>query len=305
MTAFTGYVYRGAPDLLEMAALVRWYPEHHLHVVDLPYRLASWAFDHAENAHLWRDQDGRLAGWAVLQTPFWTVDIACRPDCLGQLYPAILTWADAAARHLLDTPFGRPAWFVNVYPHQAAYIAALAAAGWACQADVGEESWSQVLLARQSSSPLPQASLPSGYTLRLLAGESEIDSYITLHQAVFDPKNMTVAWRRRTLLQPEYRPDLDLVVATPTGELAAFCIGWLSPDRRLAQVEPIGVASEHRRLGLGAALLAACLERMHTFGAQLVYVLTDNNRGPALELYESLGFRAQELVQVYRRDIGG
>lgn len=91
----------------------------------------------------------------------------------------------------------------------------------------------------------------------------------------------------------------------PTVELPAFCIGWLSPDRRLAQVEPLGVASEHRRLGLGAALLAACLERMHTFGAQLVYVLTDNNRGPALELYESLGFRAQELVQVYRRDIGG
>jgi len=36
----------------------------------------------------------------------------------------------------------------------------------------------------------------------------------------------------RTLQQSPYRPELDLVVATSDGRLAAFCVCWL--HRRLA-----------------------------------------------------------------------
>ena len=300
MPAFTEHAYRGTPDQLGMTALVRVHPEYHLHVVDLPYRLSSWAFDHPGNVRLWRDSNGRLAGWAVLATPFWTLDIACRPDSIAQLYPTILSWAAGAVRRVLATPFGHPVWFVNAISHQSVQIAALEAVGWACQSDVGEDSWSQVLLSRQASDPLPHSPLPPGYTLRPLAGESEVETYVDLHQAVFETKNMTVAWRQRTLVQPEYRPELDLIAVAPSGELAAFCIGWLSPDGRTGQIEPIGVSPHHRRFGLGRALLSVCLERMHTLGAGTVYVLTDNFRGPALELYVALGFRLKEDVYVYR-----
>lgn len=41
----------------------------HLHVVDLPYRLSSWALDDVENIRLWFDGES-LVAWAVLQSPF-------------------------------------------------------------------------------------------------------------------------------------------------------------------------------------------------------------------------------------------
>ncbi len=36
--------YEGAIDQQRMVQLVQLFPEHSLHVVDLPYRLSSWVF---------------------------------------------------------------------------------------------------------------------------------------------------------------------------------------------------------------------------------------------------------------------
>ena len=94
----------------EMLALVQQHPNDHVHVVDMPCRLASWASDYPGNTHAWRDASCKLRAWAVLQTPFWKVDIACRPDLEASLFPEILAWVDSAARLLVDTPSGRPAW---------------------------------------------------------------------------------------------------------------------------------------------------------------------------------------------------
>ena len=291
----------------EMLSLVQQHPNDHVHVVDLPYRLASWAFDYPGNSYAWRDASGELLAWAVLQTPFWTVDLACRPDLEPSLFPEILAWVDSAARLLVDTPSGRPACYANVFPHQERRRAALETAGWACQSEVGEDSWEEVLLVCDLKSKKGMATgvPPPGYSLRPLAGAAEVGAYVDLHQAVFESKNMTLPWRETTLQQPDYRPELDLVIDAPGGGLAAFCIGWLSPDRLTGQIEPLGVAREYRRLNLGRLLLEECLRRMHALGAEQVLVLTDNFRGPALSLYQSAGFQVREPVLVYRKDFTG
>ena len=73
-----------------MSALARRYPENNLHVTDLPYRLSSWALDDPENSHLWFDENQQLVAWAVLQTPFWTIDYACQPEAEVSLHKDIL-----------------------------------------------------------------------------------------------------------------------------------------------------------------------------------------------------------------------
>jgi len=40
-----------------MIDLADQFPTDHLHVVDLPYRLSSWALDDAENVRLWLDNE--------------------------------------------------------------------------------------------------------------------------------------------------------------------------------------------------------------------------------------------------------
>lgn len=298
--------FSGPGDLAHFTHLVHQHPGEHLHVVDLPYRLASWAFDDPANAALWLDARGKPAAWAVLQTPFWTLDIACRPEAVDVLYPQVLAWAVARGEAIIDTPSGHPCWYVNILPRQVGQIAALEQAGFACQADVGEDSWSQVWLARPAQAPLPETHLPSGFQIRPLTGFDEVQAYVDLHQAVFETKNMTVEWRRQTLLRPEYIPALDLLAIDASGAPAGFCIGWFDPQgfngRPCGQIEPMGMRDDLRGVGLGKALLCEVLRRLHLQGAETVYVQTDDYRGPALTLYEAAGFQRQGAVLVYCRD---
>jgi ribosomal protein S18 acetylase RimI-like enzyme len=300
--------FTGEPDLQAMAALTNAFPSTNLHVTDLPYRFSSWALDDPDNIALWVDDGGALLGWAILQTPFWTIDSACHPQAAPTLYPQILAWADARARQIAATPAGRPLWFVNVFSGQHDRIHALEAAGFAAQTDVGEDSWSKVLLRRDSRLPLPETALPEGFTIRPLAGAQEVDAYVALHQAVFESKNMTAAWRARTLARPEYLRALDLVAVAPDGRLAAFCIGWLhrGPGSEISgQIEPLGVHAGFRRQGLGRSILAAGLRRLQQHGAASVAVETDNYRDAAFALYTSVGFQVVEDVLVYRKEYGG
>jgi len=61
-----------------MIALARADASASFHVLDLPYRLASWALDEPRNAALWEDEHGHLVAWAVLQTPFWAIDVSAQ-----------------------------------------------------------------------------------------------------------------------------------------------------------------------------------------------------------------------------------
>jgi ribosomal protein S18 acetylase RimI-like enzyme len=290
--------YQGDADQAAMAALVAAHPEDNLHVVDLPYRFCSWAFDDPANVGLWVDEAGQLLAWAVMQTPFWSIDYACAPGA-GAL-TAILAWADQRAHEALGTPYSRPAWFANIFKDQPDRQRELERAGLASQADVGENSWSKVFMVRPGSGPLAEAPLPPGFAIRPLARESEVDAYTALHQAVFESKSMTAAWRARTLRHPGYRPELDLVAVAPDGRLAAFCIGWLGQAG--GQIEPMGVHAEFRKLGLGRAILSENLRRLQAAGAERIFVETDSYRNAAFELYEAVGFRVTREVLVYRKD---
>jgi ribosomal protein S18 acetylase RimI-like enzyme len=285
-----------------MSALACRFPEHNLRRLDLPYRLTSWALDDPENARMWFDDEEDLAAWAALQTPFWTLDYACHPDAEPILHPEILDWAGRRARAILDTSYGHPSWFVMVYPDQAGRIHDLEAAGFACQADIGEDSWSKVLLRRDGTEPVPEYRPPAGYTFRPLAGEDEAAAYVALHQSVFESKNMTLPWKLRALRHPAHRPEFDLLVTAPNGRLGAFCVCWLSADGREAQVEPLGCGKDFRRFALGRVALSQALLRLQAAGVQWVIVETDSYRDTAFRLYESMGFQVVKNVLVYRKD---
>src|SRR3972149_5814011 len=45
-------------DKIQMSALASQFRAEHLHVIDLPYRLSSWALDEPENVHLYQPPAG-------------------------------------------------------------------------------------------------------------------------------------------------------------------------------------------------------------------------------------------------------
>lgn len=296
--------FSGDADLRQMAELVRKFPTENLHLVDLPYRFSSWSFDYPENIRLWTDEQGQLLAWAVLQIPFWTIDYAFYPEFHHELHPQILRWADEQAGKIVGTASGHPAWFVAVPANQTDRIQDLEKIGFTSQENVGENSWSQVLM-EHSMQIADKINRADGFHIRPLNRVSEVEAYVDLHRAVFQSKNMTVAWRNRTLQRPEYVPDLDLVAVATNGQLVAFCVCWLAENPNgdcTGQVEPLGVGPDYRRLGLGQAILSEGLKRLQSGGAKQIYVQTDHYRDAAFKLYVSSGFRVIKNILMYRKN---
>lgn len=302
---FTPRTYNGAVDQPLMRSLADSCFRHNLHNIALPYRLCSWALDDRQNAQLWFTAEARLAAWAVLNTPFWAVDMVCAPNYETDLLPLILDWVDKRAAEMLPSLPDHTCWFIPAFPWQTERIKILEESGWACQTDVGEDSWSKVLMRRDDSALEKTYPPPTGFAVRPLRGQQEVQAYVNLHQAVFETKNMTVDWRARILHQPDYTPELDMVVQTPDGSLGAFSIGWvhrLQDGNLVGQVEPLGCAAQYRNRALGRVALADVLERMLTLGVRKIFVETDNYRDTAFRLYESLGFRVVDEVWQFRKD---
>ncbi len=133
-------------DLRQMEALACRYKQDYLHSGDLPYRLCSWSLDDPANTCLWKDEEGRLLAWAVLQFPFGGfLDFVCTPRLLGQLLPQILEWEQARSHAHpelvpLGTPEGKPCWFTTAFSEQSECRRILESYGYADQGDVGENS---------------------------------------------------------------------------------------------------------------------------------------------------------------------
>jgi ribosomal protein S18 acetylase RimI-like enzyme len=298
--------YQGEHDLVQMADLVRLSPKDAIHLVDLPYRLASWAFAEPDNCALWHDDQGEIIAWAVLQSPFWSIDYALHPGAPDGLLDQLLAWADQRARAIQHTQFGRPIWFANVFDWQHTHQRALEKAGFASQSNVGDNSWTKVLFGRTLNDLQPAPPIPPGFSIQPLHGPDDVAAYVALHRAVFESESMTEAWRSQTLKSPDYRQGLDLLMFDPGGQPAAFCIGWFAPKGRngtpAGQIEPFGVRSDLRRLGVGRTLLLTCLNRMEELGIEHVTIETDNYRDAAYTFYQSLGFAVEHDILVYRKD---
>jgi mycothiol synthase len=301
--ALSQRMFHSPTDWASMLAIAQAQGDH-LHTVDLPYRLCSWAFDEPANCAIWEQSPGEMVAWAVVQSPFWCIDYAVHPAAPPDMLHPILAWADERAKALQGTHFARPCWFINGFkdhPDEAV----IEGADFRSQANVGEDSWTKVLFQRANQSPVERA-LPAGFAIRPLGGASEAAAYVALHRATFGSENMTIGWRERTLQHPAYRPELDLVLIDAENQLAGFCIGWLAAHgpggTPAGQIEPMGVRADLQGQGLGQALLNNCLARLLAAGARSLFVETDNYRNAAFKLYQSAGFEVQREVIVYRKD---
>lgn len=288
-----------------MTAVVRAAPHTHLHVVDLPYRFCSWAFDDPANGALWYDSTGTVLAWAVLQSPFWAIDYALHPDAPTGTIHTVLRWIGQRIQAVRETRFARPMWFVNVFTdHIDTQV--LESYGFVSQAHVRDNPWTKLLL-HQDAAHLPaRPALPQGLHIRPLNGQREVAAYVALHRAVFGSDSMTQAWRERTLQHPLYQPQLDLVLVDAADHLAGFCIGWYATHgpqgQPSGQIEPMGIRADLRSRGLAKAVLLEAIHRLRAAGATSLFVETDTYRDSAFHLYQAAGFQVMREVVVLRKD---
>jgi ribosomal protein S18 acetylase RimI-like enzyme len=293
----------GARDLARMDELAVSALGDAVHVVDLPWRLASPSARVPERTRLWEDASGELVAWAVLQFPAWhCLDYVVRPDLRTIAFEAdMLAWACAqlereAAKRDRPLPF-----YVGARAGDAMRIMAIEQAGFARQ------DWGYVHLTRDLDQPIPEPTPPPGFVIRSLAGEAEADAYVAAHRAAFGSANMTADWRRSTLRAPRYVADLDLVAIAPDGELAGFCICWITPalaGQRIAQIEPLGILPAYQRQGVARALMAESFRRARALGAGQMAVNAESYNTASRGVYEAMGFRPAYDAPFFLRSFG-
>jgi mycothiol synthase len=277
---------RGEADFALIADLICSVPSTSRHLIDLPWRLSSPAFQSGDDSCLWEDGQGTLLGFAAWQVSWATLDFFIRPGSHQQmLETALFNWATQRFQELDRARGSALPYWVEFRDDDTERRTLIEAHGFLLNAN-----YHYVQLSHSLALPLQEPILPEGFVLRPLAGEQEVAAYVDVHRAAFASTSMTNEWRSRTLRTPHYRPELDLVAVAPDGTLAGFCVGWLDQERQMGQVEPLGVHPRFRNIGLGRALLLEVLRRFKAFGAQSVLVETEGNQSSARHTYESVGF---------------
>ena len=290
--------FRGPDDFAAIMALAIQTPIEQFSATALPYQLSSWAADDPANLGLWEEVQGQLIAYALFQVPF------------GSLLYGILPTADTAARTAMILHWGvtratavaqergAPLTFAVFIAEGHENIAALAAAeGYTHQPPP------RILLARPGNAPPARPALPTGFTLRQLRGADEAPAAAALLGDAFAINTVSATWRQRILEQAPYRPELDIVIESPTGDLAAFCLCWLNPNGQIGQIEPMGTHPAYQRLGLGRAALIEGLWRLHQLGVETIYVGTSTANQRSLSMYRSVGFRPHHLKLAYQRTV--
>ena len=292
----------GNRDLNRMYDLALAARDEALHVADLPWRLTSLSGQAPARTCLWEDTDGELVAWAALQRPWLCVDYVVHPDArTPEFESAILTWAVARLEVEAVQRDGRLPFSVSARAHDTQRIAAIETFGFK------RETWCYLHMVHDLSEPIPDPEPPPGFVIRPLLGEAEVEAYVAVHRAAFGSTNMTPDWRRATLHDRAYVPELDLVAVAPDGDLAGFCVGWITPAdarTRIAQIEPLGILPAHQRRGLGRALLLESLRSAKALGAVRMEVKAESYNAASQGAYKAVGFRTAYEAPFFWRDFG-
>jgi ribosomal protein S18 acetylase RimI-like enzyme len=140
--------------------------------------------------------------------------------------------------------------------------------------------------------------LPPGFRSRTVSAD-DVPERVAIHREVWAPSGLTEASYARVRAQWPYRESLDCVIEAPGGRFAAYCLCWPDDAHRVGEFEPVGVRTDFRRRGLGAAVCTFALRRLHEEGGRQAIVYCDTE--PACALYESLGFRMHASLVSYAR----
>ena len=264
--------------------------EHSWH----PARLDHWRWHFVANCQfcgpfeevsaLWETDDGQIA---ALLHPI------CHDEIRLHVHPhwrspevedEILGYAEA--HHSDRAPDGGRILYLPILAHDTLRQDVVSRRGYTKQPGWGHHWW------RDLDSPIPQAPVAPGYTIRSMGTLDEHParswaSWRAFHADEPDEHyDGDCSWYQNIQSTPLYRRDLDIVAVTPQGEIAAFCTISYDDYTRSAVCVLVGTAAEHWRRGLGKAVMFEGLRRLQKLGC--TRVLATATDPPADALYRSV-----------------
>ena len=152
---------------------------------------------------------------------------------------------------------------------------------------------------------LPEPEVPSGWSLRVVAGEHEANPRRAASHAAFESNMLSALHLQRYIdfmRSPVYVPEHDLMAVTASGDVASFMVWW-ADESGVAQIEPFGTHPDYQRQGIGRALIYHGLAEMKRVGMHTCRVITDEPRAAATAFYEGVGFKDVGRVRWWRKAV--
>ncbi len=167
-----------------------------------------------------------------------------------------------------------------------AAVELLGATGFLPTEKAGAETW--MLPADRPAVPTP----PHGYRL--------LDRTQTRRRHHFTKRNGDGVADRLAQCSL-YRPELDLFVEGPNGDVVSYGLFWFDPVTAVGYVEPMRTEAAYYRQGLARLVLAAGLERLANLGAGRLKVYYEAGNVASQNLYLGAGFRPAATSRLYSR----
>ncbi|PKH42184.1 hypothetical protein SAMN05192575_107120 [Nocardioides alpinus] len=225
--------------------------------------------------------------WAWLESPDWLEVCGVEPDAVRAAVAAALETVDGDVT-------------ASTLESEDVVLAALAETGFV---EV-EAPW--FTHHHLDLADLPPVRLPEGYAVRAVR-PGEHEERAAVHRAAWSATSkVTTGAYHRLMATPPYRPELDHVVTSESGEWVASCCVWWDEATGVALVEPVGGVAEHGGRGLAAAASVSALTAARGLGATEGLVCPrgdDDYPGPA-RLYRRIGFVPGARTRTYRRTTG-
>lgn len=273
----------------------------YLHPGDIPHHIFSGnkLYDPSEILRIWEDECG-VAAWVLVGPRHKGYDAQVRPDLRGRDFERdVLQFAGERTVELMrhhgiesDQLLG------DAFQCDTARSRLLVELGWM------RDEAPPYVLNRAPLVNLPAPVLPDGYSIRAARGLEEAAALAEIHVAAFTRAAWTPELYRRYMQAPGYAAEREYVVVAPDGTFAAFTVTWHDCLNRTGLLEPVGTHPDHRRRGLGKAVVLHTLHQMKAAGMNCATVANTADNEASRALYAACGFTPWHLIDDYVKPLG-
>ena len=296
--------YRGHPDVERLqafnaAAIAETDHCGYLHPGDIPHHIFSGnkLYDPSELLRIWEDAQG-VAAWVLVGPRHKGYDAQIRPDLRGGRFEReVLQFADTRTAELMrrhgiegDQMLG------DAFRCDTARSRLLTELGWT------RDDAPPYVLNRAPLTDVPEPMLPDGYSIRAARGLEEAATLAGIHIAAFGA-TWTPELYGRYMQAPGYAAEREFVAVAPDGAFAAFTVTWHDDLNRIGLLEPVGTHPDHRRRGLGRAVVLFAMHRMKAAGMTHATVANLASNEASRALYTACGFEPWHLIDDYVKPI--
>jgi ribosomal protein S18 acetylase RimI-like enzyme len=232
---------------------------------------------------MWVDRSGRAVACAVMD-PAGGADVAVHPDYRSESFMAsILDVIEQRRRGALAGESRAGGLTVGCFEGDTSGEKLLTGRGYRATGK------GYVHLLRRLDNLPGEVGAPAGYRVGAMGTRERFEQTLAAGRAVYGRSNLD-SDRYARMMAAGFSPDQDVTAVDGDGRVVAACIWWYDPVSRAGELEPVGCHPDHRRRGLGRAVVLEALRRLRSVGGGSAVVYAGSGNEAALAFYESCGF---------------